>query len=184
MAEFGNFKESQEEQPFFQSVLDASLLDFDRQLDNEVAQQLSHLNAKVSVVETITKGLLSTRLAKIAGHYFDSGIICATPQSAIRLCGVSPATLREHGSSIETTKELAIGFQKRSQTNLCIALTGHWNATVKENDGHRGVVHMVFLLGQREKTKTFPLHGHVSTFPAHAVQSVLVTLKNWLPFLS
>jgi nicotinamide-nucleotide amidase len=185
MAEFGDLKDSPEGQPFFQSVLDSSLLEFDRTLDSDVARQLIHLNVKVSVAETLTRGLLSVRLARVAEQFFDSGVICTTPQAAIRLCGVQPSTLRQHGfASIQTAQELAMGFQKRTQTNLCIALTGNWTKSPQGNEGHRGVVNMAFLLGQREKIKTFPLQGHASTFPEHAVQSVLVTLKNWLQFLS
>lgn len=81
----------------------------------------------VSFAESCTGGLLSKYLTDISGssEVFDSSFITYSNESKIIQLGVSKKTLIKHGEvSEQTVSEMVSGLQKKTTSNLVLAITG------------------------------------------------------------
>lgn len=96
-------------------------------LEGRVAELLLASGGTVSTAESCTAGLLSERLTRIAGSsdYFVGGVVVYTNKLKERLLGVSPDTLREHGSvSREVVVEMAAAVAEKLGSEYGIGISG------------------------------------------------------------
>ena len=81
----------------------------------------------ISVAESCTGGMLAQHLTKYPGssNYFDRGFITYTNQSKIDELGVNSSVIDAFGAvSLEVASEMVKGVNKKSKTNISIAITG------------------------------------------------------------
>ena len=94
----------------------------------EVVGELCIKNRKtVSVAESCTGGLISSRITDVSGSsaYFLQGAVTYSNSSKTALLGVHPDTIRKHGAvSGETAVEMARGMRKISSSDYALSVTG------------------------------------------------------------
>jgi nicotinamide-nucleotide amidase len=99
----------------------------DRNLEEVAADLLVENKKTISIAESCTGGLISSRLTDIPGisRVFDRAIISYSNESKINNLGVSEATLEKHGAvSAETACEMAEGVRRMSETDIGVSITG------------------------------------------------------------
>ena len=96
-------------------------------LEAIVGQMLMERSASVSVAESCTGGLLSSRITDVAGSsaYFMGGAVCYTADAKMFLAGVDPALIQQFGEvSEQVAVDLAKGVRRRFHTTYGIGVTG------------------------------------------------------------
>ena len=93
----------------------------------ELRKILIERGLNISVAESCTGGMLAQHLTKYPGssNYFDRGFITYTNQSKIDELGVNSSVIDAFGAvSLEVASEMVKGVNKKSKTNISIAITG------------------------------------------------------------
>jgi len=96
-------------------------------LDLVAARLLLESKKTISVAESCTGGLLSSRLTEIPGisEVFDRAIVTYSNTAKMEELGVRKETLEAYGAvSEQTASEMAAGIRKVSGTDLGVAITG------------------------------------------------------------
>jgi nicotinamide-nucleotide amidase len=126
------------------SLLEAEVMQWRQQLDEvlspkyaygydemELAEAIGALlldqKATLSTAESCTGGLIGHKITEIAGcsRYYKGGVVAYSNELKQVLLGVNPDTISNHGAvSKETVIEMALGSQKRLQTDYAIAVSG------------------------------------------------------------
>ena len=81
----------------------------------------------LACAESCTGGLLSHRLTNVPGSssYFLEGVVSYSNESKIRLLGVSPSLIREHGAvSGPVAEAMALGVMRRSGSDYGLSISG------------------------------------------------------------
>jgi len=108
---------------FFTKVLSA----IGKTTDQQLAELLSKSKVSVAVAESLTGGLISSRLTSIAGSsdFFVGGIICYNNRVKVMDVGVPAALISKMGPvSKEVAIALAEGIRKRMRTDVGLSATG------------------------------------------------------------
>lgn len=93
-----------------------------------VAEKLIAENISISVAESCTGGLFAKTLTDHPGisSVFDRSYITYSDNSKIEELNVNPDTIRKFTAvSRETAREMAFGLFQRTNSRLCIAVTGY-----------------------------------------------------------
>jgi len=96
-------------------------------LEAIVGRLLTDRGATVSVAESCTGGLLSSRITDVAGSsaYFMGGAVCYTADAKMFLAGVDPALIQQFGEvSEQVAVDLAKGVRRRFHTTYGVGVTG------------------------------------------------------------
>ena len=96
-------------------------------LESVFGRMLIERHATVSVAESCTGGLLSSRITDVAGSsaYFMGGAVCYTADAKMFIAGVDPALIQEFGEvSEQVAVDLAKGVRRRFHTTYGIGVTG------------------------------------------------------------
>ena len=96
-------------------------------LESYVGELLREQDLTVSIAESCTGGLVSSRLTDIPGSsdYIRLNVVTYSNDQKTALLGVKPETLAEHGAVSEAcAKEMAEGARKLSGCDIGISLTG------------------------------------------------------------
>lgn len=99
----------------------------DKSLDEVVAGILMEKNVTLSIAESCTGGLVSSRLTEFPGisKVFIQSVVCYSNRSKAEILGVKQETLDKYGAvSRETAVEMAEGIRRISNTVLGLAITG------------------------------------------------------------
>ncbi|MBI3849501.1 MAG: competence/damage-inducible protein A [Verrucomicrobia bacterium] len=97
------------------------------ELEQVIIQRLTEQKETLSLAESCTGGHLANRLTNVPGasEAFLAGLVTYSNEAKIRLLGVRPETLAQHGAVSEATaREMAEGARQRNQTDYAIAVTG------------------------------------------------------------
>lgn len=81
----------------------------------------------ISTAESCTGGGLASCLTNTPGSskFFDSSIVAYSNASKVKLLGVSPDTIRNHGAVSENVvKEMCFGLLDRTDSDIGVALSG------------------------------------------------------------
>ncbi|MFC1510805.1 CinA family protein [Candidatus Margulisiibacteriota bacterium] len=95
--------------------------------DKQIADLLKKSRQTVAVAESITGGLISSRLTNVAGssEYFIGSIVCYHPRIKVIQVGISASLISKHGvASQEVAIALAEEIRKRFRADIGIASTG------------------------------------------------------------
>ena len=96
-------------------------------LEAVIGRLLTERKETVSVAESCTGGLLSSRITDVAGssNYFMGGAVCYTADAKMFLVGVDPALIQQFGEvSEQVAVDLAKGVRRRFHTTYGIGVTG------------------------------------------------------------
>ncbi len=96
-------------------------------LEAVIGRMLIQRKATVSVAESCTGGLISSRITDVAGSsaYFMGGAVVYTGDAKMFLAGVDPALIQEFGEvSEQVAVDLAKGVRRRFHTTYGIGVTG------------------------------------------------------------
>ncbi len=96
-------------------------------LEEITGKMLSEKNLSISIAESCTGGLLSSRITDVSGSssYFVGGVVAYSNEFKIKFLDVKEETLREFGAvSEETAKQMAEGVRKHFNTDIGISITG------------------------------------------------------------
>jgi len=97
------------------------------QLAEAVLSAARKKGLRIATAESCTGGLIAGCLTEIAGSsdVVDRGFITYSNDAKVKMTGVQPATLENHGAvSAETALEMAQGAVKNSQAQLAVSATG------------------------------------------------------------
>jgi nicotinamide-nucleotide amidase len=96
-------------------------------LEDYVVREAAKKKLTVSLAESCTGGLVAHRLTNVSGSssVFKGSIVAYANEVKTQILAVKEDTLIKHGAvSIETAREMALGAQKVTQSNLAISLSG------------------------------------------------------------
>ncbi len=97
------------------------------ELEAVIIRQLTERNETLALAESCTGGHLADRLTDVPGASlaFLAGLVTYSNTAKIRLLGVRPETLAQHGAVSEATaREMAEGARHCNQADYAIAVTG------------------------------------------------------------
>ena len=100
---------------------------YGQKIENEIAQILIKNSMIISVAESCTGGLLSSRLTDISGSSAYTRLNFITYSNDVKqsLLGVSAETLEKYGAvSKECAAEMAVGLHVRTNADVVICTTG------------------------------------------------------------
>jgi PncC family amidohydrolase len=95
--------------------------------DQQIADSLKKSQQTIAVAESMTGGLISSRLTMVAGssEYFIGGLVCYHPRVKVTQAGISAALINQHGV---VSKEVAIAMaeeiRKKYHTDIGLSATG------------------------------------------------------------
>lgn len=92
-----------------------------------IHQQLLALGASLSIAESCTGGMIASNLVALAGSsaYLHQGLVTYSDESKVKVLGVDPATLDDHGAvSIATVEEMARGVRNILDSDYALATSG------------------------------------------------------------
>lgn len=95
--------------------------------DQQVADSLKNSKQTIAVAESMTGGLISSRLTSIASSsdFFIGGIVCYNTRTKVVQVGVPAQIISQHGVvSKEVAVSLADEVRKRFKTDIGISATG------------------------------------------------------------
>ncbi len=96
-------------------------------LGSMVGELLRRKGLTLSLAESCTGGLVAKLVTDVAGssEYFLEGAITYADAAKVRVLGVSPALLAEHGAvSSEMAVAMATGMRNNSGSDIALAVTG------------------------------------------------------------
>lgn len=108
---------------FFAKMLSA----IGRTTDEQIAELLKKNKLTVAVAESVSGGLVSSRLTAIGGasEYFIGGYVSYHNRVKVMDLGVPPLTISQHGAvSREVAIAMAEGARKRTRADIGLAVTG------------------------------------------------------------
>jgi PncC family amidohydrolase len=108
---------------FFTKVLSV----IGRTTDQQIADLLKRSKQTIAVAESLTGGLIASRLTSVAGSsdYFVGGIVCYSTRVKVSQVGVPAALISQHGVvSKEVAVSLAEEIKKRFRTDIGLSATG------------------------------------------------------------
>lgn len=104
---------------------------FFKQLNTNTEQSIARImfnkSITVSVAESCTGGLVSSRLTDVPGSsvYIKENYVTYSNEAKVKLLGVSEETLKNHGAvSEECAKEMAEGLFKETGCDIALITTG------------------------------------------------------------
>jgi nicotinamide-nucleotide amidase len=98
-----------------------------KNMEEVAAELLLKTGTTISIAESCTGGMISSRLTDIPGisKVFDRGVVTYSNNSKVQSLGVNQETLDKFGAvSRETALEMASGVKKLSGTDLGLSITG------------------------------------------------------------
>jgi nicotinamide-nucleotide amidase len=148
-------------------------------MEQAVAGLLADKRATLAVAESCTGGLISRRIARIAGisaHYL-GGVVSYANEAKIELLGVRRETLENFGAvSEETAREMAQGIRERLGATLALSVTGIAGPSGGSAAKPVGTVWMGLARVAGAEARLFRFHGERERIILGAAQAGL----NWL----
>ncbi len=127
-------------------------------LEGAVAKLLINNNMTIATAESCTGGLLAHRLTNVSGSskYLQGGVVSYSNEVKIAKVGVKEETLIAFGAvSEQTAGEMAVGIQKKFNTDVGIGITGIAGPTGGTDDKPVGLVYIGLAIKEKLIVKRF-----------------------------
>ncbi|MBA3071213.1 MAG: CinA family protein [Nitrospirae bacterium] len=85
-------------------------------------------NLRLSLAESCTAGFISSLIVQVPGasDFFDSAVVCYSPESKEKLLGVKKSILKRYGAvSEQTAKAMAESVRLKTKTDFALSITGN-----------------------------------------------------------
>jgi PncC family amidohydrolase len=164
---------------------------FFKQLNSKTEQLIAKIlidkSMSVSVAESCTGGLVSSRLTDIAGSsaYIKENYVTYANEAKMKILGVKEETLTNFGAvSEQCAKEMAEGLSERIGCDICLATTGiagPAGATADKNVGLMYIAVKNKYKTQVKKIELNPKHKRKTMkylFSQKALEFLLEVLRN------
>ncbi len=92
-----------------------------------VGEQILTHNYRISIAESCTGGLISSKITKVSGSsdWFEGGVIAYSNQLKIKLLQVESDLLEEHGAvSPQVARAMAAGVARQTGSDIGLSVTG------------------------------------------------------------
>lgn len=159
----------------FQFYLDKANIEFDKDLEIKVAQLLRLNKKTLAVAESVTGGLISEKLTRVAGSsdYFVGGVTCYHVRAKIILTGIEPKIIAKYGLvSEETAAGLARGIRQKLHADLGLGITGV--AGPQPHDGKPvGTIFIALADQEKERVQQFLFEGSREDIREKAARAAL-----------
>jgi len=162
-------------------VLGPSVYSIDgRPLEAVVGEMLHERKLTISVAESCSGGLLTSRLTDVPGSsaYVDRGIVCYSNRAKIELLGVSEQLIRDQGAVSEPVAiAMAEGVAARSKTNVGIGVTGIAGPDGGTPEKPVGTVVVAVTVDGVTKCRTLKLFGGRDMVKFQSAQAAMNMLR-------
>lgn len=135
----------------------------DETLESVVGMLLSEMGLRISVAESCTGGLISSRITNISGSskYFCMGVTAYSNKAKKELLGVSEKKLKKYGAvSKEIAFEMAKGIKNLSDTDMALAVTGIAGPTGGTKKKPVGLVYIAVVSDSLTNVKKYLFTGN------------------------
>ncbi len=130
----------------FSDALEGFIYGYDSEtLESVVGLLLLKNKLTLSVAESCSAGMLSSKIANISGssHYFLEGFIVYSDASKIKRLGVNAETIEKYGAvSRETADEMLEGLKKMTSSYCGLSVTGIAGPSAETSEKPVGVVYI------------------------------------------
>lgn len=99
----------------------------DALIEEEMGRSLNKFKLNLSVAESCTGGLVSSRITNIPGSskYFNMGLVCYSNESKIKELSIPGSVLNKYGAvSSQVAELMSYGIVKKSGSDLGVGITG------------------------------------------------------------
>ncbi|MDA8211774.1 MAG: competence/damage-inducible protein A [Clostridia bacterium] len=134
----------------------------DQDLETVVGQKLKELGFTISLAESCTGGLISSRFTDVPGSsaYFQYGVVSYSNSAKEVFLGVKEDTLLTYGAvSEQTAREMAGGIREKMGTTLGLAVTGIAGPDGGTPEKPVGLVYIALASAQEVMVKKFQFGG-------------------------
>ncbi|MFZ3171247.1 MAG: competence/damage-inducible protein A [Carboxydocellales bacterium] len=134
----------------------------EQSLEMVVGQKLNELGFTISLAESCTGGLISSRITDVPGssNYFHYGVVSYNNSAKEVFLGVKEDTLQTYGAvSARTVREMAMGIREKQNTTLGLAVTGIAGPGGGTPEKPVGLVYIALASAQDVIVKSFQFGG-------------------------
>lgn len=132
-------------------------------IEDSVCRYLIENNKTISVAESCTGGMLSSRIINISGisKCYKQGYITYSNEAKMKLLGVREETLQNYGAvSKETAIEMAIGCAKNASSDIAISTTGIAGPDGGTDEKPVGLVYIGLYVDGKTYVKKYNIVGN------------------------
>ncbi len=150
-------------------------------LEEIVINLLNKKNITLAVCESITGGMISSKLTKVEGasNVFNRGIISYSNISKIDELGVKRETLEKYGPvSEEVAYEMAKGLFNKSKVDIALSTTGLAGPSGASKEKPIGLVYICIVSKKFEKVFKFKFNGNRNSIQEKTTNKALNELIN------
>ena len=154
----------------------------DETYEEVVGRFLIDKSTTISVAESCTGGLLSSRLTDVSGSsaYFERGFIVYSNRAKTEELGVPNETLESYGAvSAQTAEAMAVGAREKSNTAIGISITGIAGPTGGTPEKPVGTVYIGMATKKGFVAKHNLFHGTRSQIKQLTVHTALDVLRRY-----
>lgn len=161
-----------------------SIFGYDNQtLESVVGKILAKKNLTISIAESCTGGLISSRLTDIPGssNYFKTGIVTYSNESKESFLGVSSVSLKRYGAvSKEVAAQMALGIKHFACTDIGVSVTGIAGPAGATNKKPVGLVYIAIAMDKKRIVNEFRFNGTRQDIKWQATQAALDMVRRIL----
>ena len=140
---------------------------------NKLHKKFIKKNITISVAESCTGGLLSSKLTRLSGssRYFQMGLVTYSNKAKIKILRVNKKIIDKYGSvSSECCKAMVQGLSRISKSKINISITGIAGPNGGTKDKHVGLVY----IGVKNKNKILITKNMFNQKSRKAIQNATV----------
>ncbi len=148
-----------------------------------VGKKLAELGLTVAVAESVTGGLIGSRLTDVAGSslYFLGGVVAYSNDAKMKLLGVKRETLAQHGAVSErTAREMAEGVRRSFGTTIGLAVSGIAGPGGATKEKPVGLMWLALAAEGNTQARSIRLTGDRLQNKAGAAEQVLALLEEYI----
>ncbi len=155
--------------------------------EKKIASILRKKNWQLSIAESCTGGLVSSRMTDLSGssEYITVNFVTYSNDAKVKYLGVNETTLKDYGAvSSQTAEEMVNGLAKKTGCDVALATTGIAGPTGGSETKPVGTVFVGVKIKQTVVVKRFNLNPSYSRirmkrkFTKHALEFLLEQLTN------
>ena len=154
--------------------------------ETSVGFKLKRLVLTVSAAESVTGGLIGSRLTDVAGSsdYYLGGVVAYSNDAKVKLLGVKQETLAAHGAVSEpTAREMAEGVRRSFGTDIGLAVTGIAGPGGATRDKPVGLMWLAISAKDYSEARSIRLSGDRLQNKAGTAEEALRLLDDYLDTL-
>ena len=154
-----------------------------RSMEAVVGDMLASRGYRITVAESCTGGLLTSRLTDVAGssRYVDRAVVAYSNDAKIDLLGVEPGVIEQHGAVSEAVAlAMAEGARARAAADVGVGVTGIAGPGGGTPEKPVGTVAIAAVTPSATRTRMFRFHGERKHVKFQASQAALDMVRRIL----